>query len=112
MGEGLYTQTASCIYLSGGTVAPESSWVAHMGAHLNVRGRAHGGQLFLGHQPPVQGPVPPLAASGLWYTAADHAHYRIKKTSAVTCVQSVQASYVTIADLSRRGERQADGNLW
>lgn len=69
-------QTASCIiYLGGGgTVAAESSMVARGGAHLNVGGRAHGRQLLLGDQPPVQGDVPPLAGARLRHSAADDAH--------------------------------------
>lgn len=74
-------QTASCIiYLGGGgTVAAESSMVARGGAHLNVGGRAHGRQLLLGDQPPVQRDVPPLASARLRHSAADHAHYNEKQ---------------------------------
>lgn len=67
-------QTASCIIYLRGTVAAESSWGALVGAHLYVRGRAHGGQLVFGDQSAVERHVPPLAA-GLRHAAADHAHW-------------------------------------
>lgn len=70
-------QTASCIiYLGsrGSTVAAESSGVARDGAHLYVRGCAHGSQLIFSHQPAVERHMPPLTAAGLRHSAPDNAH--------------------------------------